>query len=106
MKWADPLPRVLAKIDQVLKLPDITEAQLSTRRLTKNLFFGELELVSGRSVITCRCDGWYGKRLDPDSSSCVKGPGYRDILRWSQRCLSLEIHLIIKQLLPPDLLSY
>jgi hypothetical protein len=25
--WADALPRVLAKIDQVLKLPDITETQ-------------------------------------------------------------------------------
>jgi hypothetical protein len=27
MKWADPFPLVLAKIDQVLKLPDITEAE-------------------------------------------------------------------------------
>jgi hypothetical protein len=27
MRWVDALPHVLAKIDQVLKLPDITETQ-------------------------------------------------------------------------------
>ena len=27
MTWVDALPRVLAKIDQILKLPDITETQ-------------------------------------------------------------------------------
>ena len=27
MTWVDALPRVLAKIDQVLKLPDITKTQ-------------------------------------------------------------------------------